>query len=405
MKIRKAYKFRLKPSTLQQQQFENYAGACRFLWNKVLYLNLDRLKKKQRLIWYHEADFWSKVWKRSKEYGFLKEAPAHCLQQKLKDLNKAFKDAFDKKQPLKRLPRVKKRGLHDSFRFPEPKQIEIHNRRIKLPKLGWIGFFKSQSIPGTISNATVSREGGHWFVSIQVELELPDPVHPANSSMGIDVGVRRFAALSNGNGIAAVHAFKQSEKYLASAQRKLSRKQKFSMNWKKQKARIQKIHRKIAHIRRDFLHKVSTQLSKSHAMIVVEALKIMNMSKSARGTKDKPGRNVNAKSGLNKSILDQGWGEFKRQLAYKLSWLGGIFLTVNPQYTSQQCHACGHREKANRKSQAEFECLACGHQDDADVNAAKNILAAGYAVLACGESGLPHSKKQEPLGIGDLVPA
>ena len=169
------------------------------------------------------------------------------------------------------------------------------------------------------------------------------------------------------------------------------------MNWRKQKARIQKIYSKITHIRRHFLHQVSTYLSKNHAMIVVEDLKITNMSRSAKGTEQMPGHHVKAKSGLNKSILDQGWGEFKRQLEYKLTWLGGLFLKVSPKHTSQKCHVCGHTEKANRLSQSGFVCLACAHSANADVNAAKNILAAGYAVLACGEIGLPNSVKQEPL--------
>ena len=405
MKIKKAYKFRLKPSLEQQRQMQNFAGASRFVWNKLLRLNLDRLHRKQNLIWYHEADFWTKVWKASEEYGFLKEAPAHCLQQKLKDLNKAFKDAFDKNQPHKKMPTFRKRGIHDSFRFPEPKQIQLDNRRIKLPKLGWVGFFKSKKIVGTLKNVTVSRRAGQWTISLQVELDVPEPIHQANSAIGIDVGIARFATLSDGTGIEPAHAFRKWEKRLAKAQRNLARKKKFSENWKKQKARIQKIHSKIANIRYDFLHKISTQLSKSHAMIVVEDLKITQMSRSAKGSLDAPGKNVKAKSGLNKSILDQGWGEFRRQLGYKHDWLGGIFLKVNPKHTSQQCHVCGYTDRGNRQSQAKFECLECGYMDNADSNAAKNILAAGHAVLACGEIGLPNSLKQELLGMGNRVPA
>lgn len=405
MKIRKAYKFRLKPNAIQEQQLIDIAGSCRFVWNKVLHLNLNRLQNKQRLIGYYEADFWSKLWKSSDKYGFLKVAPAHCLQQKLKDLDKAFKDGFDKSQPLKRLPTVRRLGVHDSFRFPEPTHIALENRRVKLPKLGWIGFFKSQNIQGDIRNATISRRAGHWDISLQVELELELAHHQAGHSIGIDVGIKQFATLSDGRTIAGQHTFRQWEKRLAKAQRKLSNKQKYSKNWKKQKARIQKVHSKITHIRRDFLHKISTYLSKNHAMIVVEGLKITNMSRSAKGSEQMPGHNVKAKSGLNKSILDQGWGEFKRQLKYKLDWLGGIFLEVSPRYTSLCCHMCSHTEKANRQSQSKFECMACHHKENADVNAAKNILAAGHAVLACEETGLPDSMKQEPLGTDNLVPA
>lgn len=193
--------------------------------------------------------------------------------------------------------------------------------------------------------------------------------------------------------------------FSAKAQRLLARKQRFSNNWKKQKHRIQRIHSKIANIRKDFLHNLSTQLSKSHAMIVVEDLKVRNMSGSAKGSIDSPGKQVKAKSGLNKSILDQGWGEFCRQLEYKLAWLGGSLLKVNPQYTSQKCHHCGHTDKANRTNQANFECQSCGYKAHADINAAQNILAAGHAVLACGERALAYSMKQEPLETGNLLPA
>lgn len=121
--IKKAYKFRLKPSTAQAALLHSYAGHTRFVWNKALQLNLARLKSKQRIMSYQELDFWSKLWKKSDEYGFLKECSAHIIQQKLRDLEKAFRDGFDKKQPLKKMPRYKKRGIRDSFRFPEPKHV------------------------------------------------------------------------------------------------------------------------------------------------------------------------------------------------------------------------------------------------------------------------------------------
>ena len=219
------------------------------------------------------------------------------------------------------------------------------------------------------------------------------------------MGIAQFATLSNGAAIKPVSAFKQWQGRLAKQQRELVRKEKFSNNWKKQKERIQQIHCKIAYVRHDFLHKTSTQLSNNHAMIVVEALKISNMSRSAKGTMDEPGTHVKAKSGLNKSILDQGFGEFRRQLDYKLGWSGGHFLSVNPQYTSQRCSCCKYTDKKNRISQEKFLCQQCGYQDHADINAAKNILAAGHAVLACGEIGLPNSMKQEPLRTYEIVTA
>lgn len=354
---------------------------------------------------YFEMDYFSKLLKASDEYGFLKEAPSQCLQQKLKDLDKAYRDGFDKKQVRKWLPKLRKKHLHSSFRFPEPKHIEIDNRRMKLPKLGWVGFFKSQPIVGAIKNVTLSYSGGHWYASIQVEQELKAPKIHSTSIIGLDMGISSFVTTSAGEHISPINAFRKLEARLKRLQRKLSKKKRFSQNWRKIKTKIQRLHQKIGHIRKDFLHKTSTLLSKNHASIVVEALKVVNMSKSESGTKESPGRCVKAKSGLNKSILDQGWGEFKRQLGYKLDWNGGDLIEVPARYTSQQCSACGHTTKENRTSQAKFECISCGHKTHADVNAAKNILAAGHAVLACGEKTLVSSMKQEPQGMRKLIPA
>ena len=219
------------------------------------------------------------------------------------------------------------------------------------------------------------------------------------------MGIKKYVALSTGEYEDSINPFKKYQDKLAQAQRRLAKKKKFSENWKKQKNHIQKIHRKIVHVRKDFQHKLSTKLSNSHAMIVVEGLKIGNMSRSASGTLDNPGKSVKAKSSLNKSILDQAWGEFKRQISYKLVWKGGIFLEVPAPYTSQLCSACGEKDKASRQSQEQYVCTSCGYEANADINAAKNILAAGHAVLACGEDALATSMKQEPLGMSNLVPA
>ena len=184
---------------------------------------------------------------------------------------------------------------------------------------------------------------------------------------------------------------------MAKYQRAMSRKKKFSKNWHKAKNKVSKLHAKIANIRKDYLHKTSNAISKNHAMIVIEDLKISNMSKSSKGNSDKHGRNVKAKSGLNKSILDQGWFEFRRQLEYKQSWRGGYVIAIPPQHTSQRCSCCGHISRDNRMTQAKFECVECGHSENADINAARNILAAGHAVLACGEMvQSDRSMKQEP---------
>jgi putative transposase len=238
---------------------------------------------------------------------------------------------------------------------------------------------------GTAKNVTVSQSGGHWYISIQTEREVEQTVHPSTSIIGIDVGIAKFATLSDGTIFEPVNGFRKHQQRLARYQRCMSRKQKFSSNWKKAKAKINKLHTRIANVRKDYLHKTTTAISQNHAIVCIEDLKIKNMSKTAKGTITKPGRNVRAKSGINRSILDQGWFEFRRQLEYKEQWQGGEVVVVPARNTSRKCNVCGHTTSDNRTSQSRFKCTACGHEVNADVNAACNILAAGHAVLACGE--------------------
>jgi IS605 OrfB family transposase len=188
-------------------------------------------------------------------------------------------------------------------------------------------------------------------------------------------------------------------------QRAMSRKVKFSQNWQKAKRRVQAIHARIGNARRDFLHKATTTISQNHAMGCIEDLQVGNMSKSSKGSAEAPGKNVRAKSGLNKAILDQGWFEFRRQLEYKLNWAGGRLVAVPPHHTSLTCPRCDYVAAQNRTSQAKFKCVQCGYENHADVVGAMNVLARGYRVIACGEEGAgsgqktgtkPSSVKQEP---------
>ncbi|WP_280527720.1 RNA-guided endonuclease InsQ/TnpB family protein [Acidithiobacillus thiooxidans] len=227
---------------------------------------------------------------------------------------------------------------------------------------------------------------------MQTEKEVPDPVHPSTTAVGGDRGVANLLTLSDGTMFLPVTAYRDLQKKLAREQRKLAHKVKFSANWKKQKAKITRLHQRIAEIRKNVLHQVRTTISKNHAVVVLEDLKVRNMTASAKGTVDKPGRNIRQKSGLNKSILDQGWGLLKRILDYKLQWAGGMLFWVNPAYTSQTCSVCGVVDAGNRPNQAVFRCLHCGHEAHADVNAAQNILARGLQSTA-GHAGVACSPK------------
>ena len=371
-----------------------FAGACRFVFNRALALQNENHEAGNKYVSYTKMASWLIEWKSHPDTQWLKDTPSQPLQQSLKDLERGYKNFFQKRAAF---PRFKKRGQNDAFRYPQGVKLDQTNNRISLPKLGWIRYRNSREVIGEVKNVTVIQSCGKWYVSIQTEYEVPEQVHKAASMVGLDAGVTKLATLSDGTVYQPVNSFKANQRKLAMLQRQLSRKVKFSASWQKQKKKIQRLHSHIANIRRDYLHKVTSEISKNHAMIVIEDLKVCNISKSAKGTAERPGRNIRAKSGLNRSILDQGWYEMRRQLEYKQLWRGGQVLAIPPAYTSQRCVCCGHTAKENRQTQSKFVCQVCGYTENADINGARNILAAGHAVLACGgmiQSGRPL--KQEP---------
>ncbi|ABM38066.1 RNA-guided endonuclease InsQ/TnpB family protein [Polaromonas naphthalenivorans] len=395
-----AFKYELMPNGGQQRQMRRFAGACRFVFNKALALQKTNHAAGAKFMNYVALANKLPDWKQ--EFEWLRQAPSQALQQVLKDLERAWKNFFERRAAS---PKFKKKGQREGFRFPQGFRIDQPNSRIFLPKLGWMRFRNSRDIVGTAKNITISQAGGKWFASIQTEREVEQPIPVATTAIGIDVGIARFATMSDGSFVEPLHSFKCHEQRLAKYQRRMSRKVKFSKNWHKAKRKVQKVHTRIANVRKDFLHKTTSAISQNHAMVAIEDLQVRNMSKSAAGNADKPGKNVAAKSGLNKAILDQGWFEFRRQLEYKLAWNGGVLIAVPAQYTSQTCPCCGHVAKANRKTQAKFECVECGYENHADVVGAMNILARGYRAAACGEDGSglvrkrraqPASAKQEP---------
>ena len=246
---------------------------------------------------------------------------------------------------------------------------------------------------------TISQSGGKWFASIQTRREVPAE-QPTGGIVGLDMGIARFVTLSDGSHLDPLNSFKKHQQRLKRYQRRLARKVKFSQNWKKAKAKVTQIHIKIGDARKDYLHKAFHAISQNHAIVCIEDLQIRNMSKSSKGNAETHGKQVKQKSGLNRAILDQGWGEFRRQLDYKLAWRGGHLIAVPPHNTSRTCPACGHMSKENRRSQAQFACVACGYHNHADVVGAINVLERGHRLLACGESAqLGRSVKQEPAEV------
>ena len=322
-------------------------------------------------------------WKRQEERSYLKEAYTDNMQQRQRDLrDKAVKDWCSGKRGFPKF-RTRKLAHHSTLRFVNfPKYCALEGRHIKLPnKLGLVRFYKSQDIQGLPKSCTVSLDPcENWHVAILCEVEL-EPARTGSGAVGIDMGIAKNMTLSSGVVFSGVHSFAAYKDKLAKEQRKLSRKERGSANWKKQKLKVARLHQRIADIRRDYQQKSTTEISKTHAMVAVEDLKISNMSASAKGTVTQPGSKVKQKAGLNRSILDQGWYEIHRQLEYKMAWNGGIFMKVAPHGTSQTCPACLYRSADNRKTQAAFVCTHCGFEENADVVGAINVLHRGLDAL------------------------
>ena len=390
---RQAYKYELRPNGAQLRQLRQFAGSCRYVFNRALALQQERHAQGEKHLSYAALCRTLTMWRHAEDTTWLSAAPSQALQQKLKDLDRAYVNFFAKRA---KFPRRKKRGRQDTFRYPEPNHIKLDqdNNRIFLPKLGWVRYRHSRDVLGTIKNVTVSGSYDKWYVSIQTEREVDVPI-PTGNDVGIDMGIKQFATLSDGTCFAPFNSFRKHETALRKAQQQLSRKVKFSNNWYKALRRVQRLHTRIARVRHDDLHKTSTTICKNHAFVCIEDLQVVNMSASARGTKAQPGTQVKATSGLNKAILDQGWGEFRRQLDYKLAWKGGHLIAVPPQNTSRTCPSCGHIAKENRQTQAVFECVSCGYEANADVVGAINVLRAGHARFACEVNGNGH-QQQEP---------
>ncbi|MBU2598737.1 MAG: transposase, partial [Actinobacteria bacterium] len=368
-------------------------GSCRYIYNKGLALKKELWENKKEKLSRFDLDKLLRKWK--KEYDWLSLPPSQSLQQVNKDLDLAFKNFFSGSG----YPKFKKKGINDSFRIPQNitlmSQLSKKVGQVKLPKFKVVHFTKTREIKGKIKNVTISKKCNNYYISFNCKLDIAEPKEKKQSEIGIDRGIKIFAQCSDKTAIYSVSPLKKNLVKLARLQRRLAKKKKFSSNWIKTKAKINKLYYHISNVRKDFLHKTSTQLAKSHSLIVMEDLKVRNMTKSIRGTIENPGKNVKAKSGLNRAILDQGWSMFKDFLSYKMYWYGGDLILINPKNTSIKCSICSHIAKENRESLIKFQCVKCKHTENADLNASKNILAEGHSVIACGVEALVSTVKQE----------
>jgi putative transposase len=391
MQVHTGYRYRLEPAGDQRLRLAQYAGACRWVWNEALAFREEAWlaartaggKPAAGALGY--VALAARLTLLRRDIAWLSDAPIHPLQQTLRDLDTAFGRFFEGQAAY---PRFKSKG-RDSLRFPDPKQFVLQDDWVKLPKLGWMRLRLSRELPvgGRILNITVSREGGHWFASLCVAHEVAEGPQPAGAPVGIDLGIANSLTMSTGERIHLPVPTKEEEADVARLHRQVARKTKGSHRWKRAVERLAKRKRHLAARRRDAAHKATTRIARTHPLVVVEDLHLRSMSASAKGSAAEPGRNVAAKSGLNRSLLAHAHRETRQMLAYKCPRHGGELRAVPAPYTSQQCSCCGHIAPENRPSQAVFRCIRCGAEKHADVNASDNILAAGLAVPAHGGIG------------------
>lgn len=372
MLLRKAHVYRLYPTPEQAAALGRWVGAVRATYNVALEQRRTFGRPGRRFSFASQC---REVTALRGEFDWMRDVPVHPLQQAIKDLDRAYQNWW---AGWACAPQPRKRGQNDAMRFPDPaifalRRISRRVGEVKLPKLGWVRLLWDKAIPGEVKSITVAHRAGTWTVAAQYQAEMADPLPSTLPPVGVDRGVAVFAALSTGAMLAPANAGKRALRTLARAQRKLARKRRGSANRRKALRRVERLHARIARTRKDFLHKASTTVAHNHGTVVLERLEVRNMVRSARGTVEKPGRNVRAKAGLNRAILDQGWGGFRVMLGYKLTERGGRLVEVSPQNTSRTCSACGVVDAASRDRQR-FRCVACGHEAHADHNAAVNIL-------------------------------
>ncbi|MFE9101501.1 RNA-guided endonuclease InsQ/TnpB family protein [Actinomadura geliboluensis] len=314
-----------------------------------------------------------------------------CSQQAtLRRLDKAFASFFRRAKTGRRagFPRYKGRGWFDTVTWPRDgdgcrwdSQPE-HSSAVfvRLQGVGHVRVHRHRPVQGIVKTISVKWEGRRWFVVLSCDQVPAEPLAATGAAAGIDLGVASLATTSDGEHLANPRHLQTSAERLARAQRDLARARRGSGRRRKAMARVAALHAKVRRQRLDGAHKAALALIRAYDVIVHEDLRIANMTRSASGTVEEPGRNVAQKSGLNRSILDAGWGVFLRVLAHKAESAGRELIAVNPAHTSRTCSRCGHAAKENRLTQAAFACTACGHTAHADVNAAINILRAGLAL-------------------------
>ena len=362
--MQKGVKFRAYPDREQQNLINRTLGCCRLIYNKGLAMRNDAFESGQK-IGYNQTSAMLTDLKKQNDYAFLKDPDSIALQQSLRDLDRGFKNFFEKRAGY---PRFKsKHDNHQSYRtINQGDNIHIAGKYIKLPKLGYVRIRQSMEV-GHINNVTVERTPtGKYFVVLNVDFE-PEFRPNAGGMVGIDVGIKDFYSDSNGNTVSNPKYLEKSQRKLIREQRRLSRKQKGSNNRNRQRIRVARVHEKITNQRNDFLQKQSTMLVSENQTICIEDLNVKGMIRNHR---------------LAKSIASASWSKFFTMLEYKTAWYGNDVVKVPTMYpSSQTCSCCGYRNPLVKNlAVRKWECPECHTAHDRDTNAGINILNKGLSI-------------------------
>lgn len=397
--MHRGFAFRLYPTTAQAQAMGRWVSVTRFIYNLALEQRRDFWRQflatsGRHLSWVQQSKELTEL---RREYNFVADVPRVCLEQALRDLDKAFGAFFAGRTGY---PSWRKRGENDRIRFQARdtrlRQLNAKWDAVRLPGIGWVKFRRSRSITGAALNVTISRSGDDWSISLACDVGVAPPLALVGDAVGIDRGAANTLALSNGEMI-SVPSSATLERRRRKAQRVLSRRRRGSQRYMKQKRRVARLSSKIGRSRTHHLHVASSQIARRFSLVALEDLNVKALTASAKGTVDEPGRNVRQKSGLNRSILAQGWSRFATMLGYKLEAAGGRLVFVPAAYSSQTCSVCGTIDARSRKSQAVFHCVSCGHRSHADTNAAIEIQRRSTALLLAEEGKFIRSDEARTL--------